>query len=158
MSDNIFDKVVDAVDVETVVLCNSEAEAKGIGMALLKELGFRDGDVVSVEFTGMSARLRLRGNVFKPGDHYTWEKQFKEFVVLCNLSVVQNGGWSIMSKNDFENLKTYQLAENLADEIWNVILARDGFARDTVGRQIVRFADSIGANIAEGSGRQRQTD
>jgi four helix bundle protein len=30
---------------------------------------------------------------------------------------------------------------------WNV------FARDTVGKQLVRAADSIGANIAEGTGR-----
>ncbi len=74
MMEDVFNRVVDAVDIETVVLCNSEAEAKGIGMALLKELGLRDGDIVSVEFTGMSARLRLRGNVFKPGDHYRWEK------------------------------------------------------------------------------------
>ena len=74
MPDRIFNKVVDAVDLETVVLCSNEAEAKGIGLELLKALGFKDGDIVSVEFTGMSARLRLRGNVFKPGDEYHWEK------------------------------------------------------------------------------------
>jgi four helix bundle protein len=58
-----------------------------------------------------------------------------------------------MAKSDFENLKVYQMAENLADEIWDVVLGWDRFARDTVGGQIVRAADSIGANIAEGSGR-----
>jgi len=58
-----------------------------------------------------------------------------------------------MAKSDFENLKVYQLSENLADEIWDVVLRWDRFARDTVGCQIVRAADSIGANIAEGSGR-----
>ena len=52
-----------------------------------------------------------------------------------------------MAKSDFENLKVYQLSENLADEIWDVVLRWDRFARDTVGCQIVR------ANIAEGSGR-----
>jgi len=41
----------------------------------------------------------------------------------------------------------------LADEIWDMVLGWDRFARDTVGSQIVRAADSIGANIAEGSGR-----
>ena len=58
-----------------------------------------------------------------------------------------------MAKNDFENLKVYQLSETLADEIWDVVLGWDRFARDTVECQIVRAADSIGANIAEGSGR-----
>jgi hypothetical protein len=73
MPDKIFNRVVDAIDLETVVLCKSEAEAKGIGHELVKALGFKDGDIVSVEFTGMSARLRLRGNVFKPADEYHWE-------------------------------------------------------------------------------------
>ena len=58
-----------------------------------------------------------------------------------------------MAKSDFENLKVYQLSETLADEIWDVVLGWDRFARDTVGNQIVRAADSIGANIAEGAGR-----
>src|SRR5579859_390878 len=58
-----------------------------------------------------------------------------------------------MSKTNFEKLRVYQLAEQLADEIWNIVLRWDTFARDTVGRQIVRSADSIGANIAEGTGR-----
>jgi four helix bundle protein len=58
-----------------------------------------------------------------------------------------------MAKSDFENLKVYQMSETLADEIWDVVLGWDRFARDTVGGQIVRAADSIGANIAEGSGR-----
>ena len=58
-----------------------------------------------------------------------------------------------MAKSDFENLKVYQMSETLADEIWDVVLGWDRFARDTVGSQIVRAADSIGANIAEGSGR-----
>src|SRR5882724_12027312 len=62
-------------------------------------------------------------------------------------------GGDRMAKSDFENLKVYQMSENLADEIWDVVLGWDRFARDTVGGQIVRAADSIGANIAEGSGR-----
>ena len=57
------------------------------------------------------------------------------------------------SKTAYENLRVYKLAEDLADSIWDVVLGWDRFARDTVGKQIVRSADSIGANIAEGTGR-----
>lgn len=64
--------VVDAVDLETVFLCDSEAKAKALSFGLLNELGFADGDIISIEFTGMSARVRLRGNVYKPGDKYNW--------------------------------------------------------------------------------------
>ena len=60
-----------------------------------------------------------------------------------------------MAKSDFENLKVYQLSEVLADEIWNVVMGWDRFARDTVGGQIVRAADSVGANIG-GRLRTRQ--
>jgi len=45
------------------------------------------------------------------------------------------------------------LGEKLADEVWIVVAGWEQFAKITVGRQIVRAADSIGANIAEGSGR-----
>src|SRR6266498_4717299 len=56
-------------------------------------------------------------------------------------------------RSNFENLRVYQLAEQLADEIWTVAASWNKFSSDTVGHQIVRAADSIGANIAEGSGR-----
>ncbi len=71
----VFSRIVDAVDLETVLLCESEAEAKRLAMELLKELGFKQGDIIALEFTGMSARVRLRGNVYKPGDHYGWLEQ-----------------------------------------------------------------------------------
>ncbi len=58
-----------------------------------------------------------------------------------------------MAKTHFENLRVYQLSETLSDKIWEIVLKWDYFAKDTVGKQLVRSADSIGANIAEGSGR-----
>ena len=58
-----------------------------------------------------------------------------------------------MAKTNFESLRVYQLAESLADQIWSITLKWNVFARDTVGKQLVRAADSIGANIAEGTGR-----
>jgi four helix bundle protein len=58
-----------------------------------------------------------------------------------------------VERTNFEKLQVYQLAEKLADRIWMIVLNWDWFARNTVGGQIVRAADGIGSNIAEGSGR-----
>jgi len=58
-----------------------------------------------------------------------------------------------MSKTNFENLKVYQLSEKLADDLWDIVAEWDFFAKDEVGKQLVRAADSVGANIAEGTGR-----
>lgn len=52
-----------------------------------------------------------------------------------------------------EKLNVYQLAETFSDKIWNLVAGWDKFLKDTIGKQIVRAADSIGANIAEGYGR-----
>jgi four helix bundle protein len=58
-----------------------------------------------------------------------------------------------MARTNFENLRVYKLSEELSDLIWTVVFAWSPFARDTVGKQLVRAVDSIGANIAEGTGR-----
>ena len=58
----------------------------------------------------------------------------------------------------FQDLDVYQLAEELADAIWEIVLTWDSLARDTIGKQLIRAADSIGANIAEGSGRGSHGD
>jgi four helix bundle protein len=63
-----------------------------------------------------------------------------------------------MATIPFEQLEVYHLAEKLSDEVWNVVLTWDHFAKDTVGKQLVRSVDSIGANIAEGCGRQSFQD
>jgi len=62
------------------------------------------------------------------------------------------------SRAAFENLRVYQLAEKLSDAIWEIVRGWDGFAKNTVGQQIVRSADSVGANIAEGVGRGSYQD
>jgi len=63
-----------------------------------------------------------------------------------------------MARVNFENLRIYALSEELSDRIWDSVLRWDGFAKDTVGKQLVKAADSIGANIAEGSGRGSSLD
>lgn len=63
-----------------------------------------------------------------------------------------------MASLSFEKLSVYQLAERLADDVWHIVVAWDHIAKETVGKQLIRAADSIGANIAEGSGRGSYQD
>ena len=58
----------------------------------------------------------------------------------------------------FEDLKVFQLAEQLADQVWDIVLQWNYFEKETVGKQLVKAADSVGANIAEGSGRGSPKD
>ena len=58
-----------------------------------------------------------------------------------------------MSFYNLEDLEVYQLAESFGDEVWFVVHEWEYFAKDTLGKQLVRSADSISANIAEGYGR-----
>ncbi len=58
-----------------------------------------------------------------------------------------------MSNNSIETLNVYQLAVDLSNKIWHVVVQWNKLAQDTVGKQLIRSADSISANIAEGYGR-----
>lgn len=53
----------------------------------------------------------------------------------------------------FEDLRVLKSAEEIADSVWNRVVRWDQFAKDVVGKQITRSADSVGANIAESFGR-----
>ncbi len=58
-----------------------------------------------------------------------------------------------MSKLKIEDLEVYRLSMELGEKIWNVVLHWDFFARDTLGKQIIRSSDSVALNISEGYGR-----
>ena len=58
-----------------------------------------------------------------------------------------------MGKTNFEKLRVYQLAEQLADLIWAIVIKWEYFPKITIGRQMVEAADGIGSNISEGTGR-----
>ena len=63
-----------------------------------------------------------------------------------------------MAKTNFEKLRVYQLAEELADRIWQIVIKWDYFPKITIGRQMVSAADGIGSHIAEGTGRASLQD
>lgn len=69
---NALNRVVDSLDVETFIVCQGEEEGKKLGIQLMKDLGFRDADVVFIEYGNGGVRVRLRANIFKPGDYYKW--------------------------------------------------------------------------------------
>ncbi len=52
-----------------------------------------------------------------------------------------------------EGLKVYHFAMGIGEKIWMVVGKWDYFAKDTVGKQLVKSVDSIAANISEGYGR-----
>ncbi len=52
-----------------------------------------------------------------------------------------------------EELRVLKSAEQLADEVWQAVQGWAAFPKGTLGTQLVRAVDSIGANIAEAFGR-----
>jgi four helix bundle protein len=54
---------------------------------------------------------------------------------------------------DLEELKVYQLSMDMAEKIWSHITKWDFFSKDTIGKQLMRAADSVAANLSEGFGR-----
>ena len=50
-------------------------------------------------------------------------------------------------------LQVYQLARDIAERIWDIVIKWDYFAKDTMGKQLVKAADAVAANLSEGHGR-----
>ena len=60
--------------------------------------------------------------------------------------------------SDFLQLRVYRLAVALSDEIYATVERWPMLARISFGSQLIRSADSIGANIAEADGRHAPAD
>lgn len=56
------------------------------------------------------------------------------------------------------DISAYKVSFLLSNYIWDIVVQWDYFAKDTIGKQFVRAADSISANIAEGFGRYGKKD
>ena len=69
------DQIVDALDIESFLLCESEKEAKELIAKLMLSLGITRHVIVSLDFNGPGAHFRVRAYMNKPGDNYTWLKE-----------------------------------------------------------------------------------
>ncbi len=54
---------------------------------------------------------------------------------------------------DIEELNVYRLSMDLGEDVWDVVSDWGYFEKDTVGKQLVKAADSVAANLSEGFGR-----
>ncbi|MCP4752937.1 MAG: four helix bundle protein [Proteobacteria bacterium] len=52
-----------------------------------------------------------------------------------------------------EELQVYQLSMEIGEDVWNIVAKWDYFAKDTIGKQLVRAVDSVASNLSEGFGR-----
>jgi four helix bundle protein len=60
--------------------------------------------------------------------------------------------------SEFRNLAAYQRASAVATELRRAVAQWPSFERWSIGIQLIRAADSVGANIAESSGRTHKAD
>jgi hypothetical protein len=67
-----LERVMDALDIETFVVCGSEAEGRKYLQAMLQDMGFKDVDVVFAQYEGPGVRVRGRAYVYRPADRYHW--------------------------------------------------------------------------------------
>jgi four helix bundle protein len=56
------------------------------------------------------------------------------------------------------DIQAYKAAFKFSNDVWSVVARWDYFAKDTLGKQFCRAADSVSANIAEGFGRYNKRE
>ena len=56
------------------------------------------------------------------------------------------------------DIEIYIISEELPNKIWEIVKHWHYFEKETLGKQLVRAADSISANIAEAFGRYHYKD
>ena len=54
---------------------------------------------------------------------------------------------------NLEELQVYQLSMEIGEKVWQIVIKWDYFAKDSVGKQLVKAIDSVAANLSEGFGR-----
>lgn len=52
-----------------------------------------------------------------------------------------------------EELRVYQFSMSWVEKIWEIVIKWDYFKKDAMGKQLIKAADSVAANLSEGFGR-----
>lgn len=67
-----LNKVVDAVDVETYLMCSDAHQGHALALQLGREMNLGDVDIMFEEFDGYGVRIRLRKYIHRPAQKYHW--------------------------------------------------------------------------------------
>lgn len=62
------------------------------------------------------------------------------------------------SHTPMEDLEVFRRYVEVADWVWDTVERWPRLAQDTVGSQLIRACDSVGANLVEGDGRATDPD
>jgi four helix bundle protein len=57
-----------------------------------------------------------------------------------------------------EDLDVFKQIENIEDAIWAEVVGWNTLSIDTIGKQLIRSSDSVGANMVESDGRYHYKD
>jgi len=67
-----LEHIMDAIDIETYIICKDENEGKKLALQLGQEMNLGEVDIMYQEFDGYGMRVRLRKYVYKPGNVYKY--------------------------------------------------------------------------------------
>lgn len=70
-----LEHIMDAIDIETYIVCKDANEGKKYALQLGQEMNLGEVDVMFQEFDGYGVRVRLRKYVYKPGNMYKYLNQ-----------------------------------------------------------------------------------
>lgn len=74
------EKILDALDIETFLVCESEEHGRNLMLNLLRSMGFTDVDIVFIEYISIGVRVRGRAYIHRPADKYRWILTQKEMI------------------------------------------------------------------------------
>ncbi|MBV6510642.1 MAG: hypothetical protein FMNOHCHN_00119 [Ignavibacteriaceae bacterium] len=72
-----MEAVMDAIDIETYIVCSDQKEGRQLALQLGTEMNLGEVDIMFEEFDGFGVRVRLRKYIYRPGSRYLWLEEEK---------------------------------------------------------------------------------